>query len=228
MNDLPPPRSRRSRAVAAAALALLALLALFPRAAGALHLLDEPLSLERPSPDRAALHASTPADPSLDFDLLGKPPPVARQDDASMKLRRRMLSLHQGVGLGLAALELGTTVVGQLNYSDRFGSNPPSTARYQATHAALAYGTLGVFAVNGIVALLAPRPKERTYAMDRVMVHRIAMGLATAGMIAQGALGVYTHQREGYLDQQRLARAHLAVGYATFAAFGVGVGVLVF
>lgn len=208
----------------------LALLALSPRSAEALHLLDEPLSLERPSPDRAALHASKPpvADPSLDFDLLGKPPPVARQDDASMKLRRRMLSLHQGVGLGLAALELGTTVVGQLNYSDRFGSDPPATARYQATHAALAYGTLGVFAVNGIVALLAPRPKERTYAMDRIMVHRIAMALATAGMIAQGALGVYTHQREGYLDQQRLARTHLVVGYATFAAFGVGVGAIVF
>jgi hypothetical protein len=227
MKDALPHRSRRSVAAAGAAIAVLAL---SPRPARALRLLDEPLSLEHASLHEAALHAvQKPApDPSLDFDLLGKPPPVATQDDASMKLRRKMLSFHQGLGLGLVALELGTTVVGQLNYSDRFGADPPGTARYQASHAALAYGTLGVFAVNGIVALLAPRPKERTYAMDRVMVHRIGMALATAGMIAQGALGVYTHQREGYLDQQRLARTHLAVGYATFAAFGVAVGALVF
>jgi hypothetical protein len=207
----------------------IALLALSPRPSRALHLLDERLSLEHAASRPPELHASrAPKSGSLDFDLLGQPPPVVQQDDSRMRLRRRMLSAHQGVGLGLVALELGTTVVGQLNYNDRFGSDPPSTARYQNAHAALAYSTLGVFAVNGLIALLAPSPKARTYRMDRVMVHRIGMGLATAGMIAQGVLGAYTREREGRLDQQRLARAHLAVGYATAAAFGVAVGAIVF
>jgi hypothetical protein len=35
-------------------------------------------------------------------------------------------------------------------------------------------------------------------------------------------------RREGYLDQERYATAHLAIGYATFAAVGVAVGALVF
>ncbi|HEY6100038.1 MAG TPA: hypothetical protein VIW03_11445 [Anaeromyxobacter sp.] len=208
----------------------LALAALCPPSARAFPLLDAPLSLDPTLPRASPLLAAAPGPGrSLDFDLLGAPPPVAREDDAGMKLRRRMLSLHQGVGLGLAALELGTTVVGQLNYSDRFGSDPAATARYQRAHAALAYGTLGVFAVNGLIGLLAPRPKPRpAYGLDRVMVHRIGMAAAAAGMLTQGVLGVYTRQREGRLDQAQLARTHLAIGYATFAAFGIAVGALVF
>jgi hypothetical protein len=123
-------------------------------------------------------------------------------------------------------MQLATTVVGQLNYSDRFGG--PSTAQYQLSHAALAYTTLGLFVVNGAIALLAPSPVHRGYGMDRVMVHRIAMFTAAAGMLAQGVLGVYTHQREGYLNQEKIGTAHLAIGYATLAAMATGVGVLVF
>ena len=163
----------------------------------------------------------------MDFDLLGaaKPPPDA-VDPGALRLRRQMLTAHQAIGFGLLATQLATTVAGQLNYSDKFGSSP--TARYQMTHAALAYTDLALFAVNGALALLAPSPVKRSAEMDRVMVHRIAMFTAAAGMLAQGLLGIYTSQREGYLNQERFASAHLAIGYGTLAAMTVGVGALVF
>jgi hypothetical protein len=168
-----------------------------------------------------------PEEPPLDFDLLGEPEPGPKPpDDRRLRLRRRMLTAHQGVGIGLVGLQLATTVVGQLNYSDRFPSGP-DTARYQASHRYLAYSTLAVFAVNGALALFAPSSKAPRR-MDRVMAHRIAMFTAAAGMLTQGILGVATRERVGRLDQERYATAHLVVGYATLAAVGTGVAVLVF
>jgi hypothetical protein len=139
-----------------------------------------------------------------------------------------MLTWHQGIGLGLLGLQLATTTVGQLNYSDRFAGGP-STARYQATHRALAYANLAVFAINGTVALLAPdAAPKKDRGFDRVTQHRWAMLTAAAGMLAQGALGIYTSSREGYENHERLATVHLAIGYATLAAIGWGVGAIVF
>ena len=166
--------------------------------------------------------------PGMDFDLLGAPkPPPPPPDAGALRVRRSMLTAHQAIGFGLVGLQLATTIVGQLNYSDRFHGGP-STARYQLSHAALAYTTLGVFAVNGVIALLAPSPVKKPAQMDRVMVHRIGLFTAAAGMAAQGVLGIYTRQREGYLDQERIATVHLAVGYVTLVAMAVGVGALVF
>jgi hypothetical protein len=164
--------------------------------------------------------------PSLDFDLLGaaKPPPEPA-DSGALRLRRKMLGVHQGIGLGLFGLQLATTAVGQLNYSDRFPAGP-DTGRYRLSHQALAYTTLGVFAVNGAVALLAPSAKTPRR-LDRVMVHRIAMFTAAAGMATQALLGIQTRERVGRLDQERLATIHLAVGYATLAAVLTGVGAIV-
>ncbi len=163
----------------------------------------------------------------LDFDLLGeaKPPPETA-DAGKLRLRRKMLKVHQGLGLGLLGLQLATTVVGQLNYSDRYAGGP-ETNRYRFSHKALAYATLAMFATNGLVALLAPSPGTPKK-LDRVMVHRIALFTAAAGMATQAVLGTYARGRVGHLDQDRFASAHLAVGYTTLAAVLVGVGVLVF
>lgn len=164
---------------------------------------------------------------SLDFDLLGKPkPPPEPANAGALRLRRRMLGIHQGVGLGLLTLQLATTTVGQLNYLDRFAGGP-DTGRYRLTHKALAYTTLGVFVANGTIALLAPSARTPRK-LDRVMVHRVAMFTAAAGMAAQAVLGIATRERTGYLDQDRLATTHLVVGYVTLAAVLAGVGVFVF
>ena len=210
---------------AAPALLPLALLA-GPSAARASPLLEEELSL-RPTP-RLRL-AAAQGDPSLDFDLLGKPKaPVLTIDDAAMKRRRWMLNLHQTAGLGLVALGLATTVVGQLNYLDKYGSNAPVTGRYQLTHAVLAYTTLGVFAVNGTIALLAPSAPRKKEGFDRMTIHKAGMAVAAAGMVAQAVVGIHAREREGRLDQASAARLHLAIGYATLAAFSTAVGALVF
>jgi len=174
-----------------------------------------------PSPDAPT------TEPSLDFDLLGeaKPPPETA-DAGKLRLRRKMLTVHQGIGLGLLGLQLATTVVGQLNYLDQFADGP-QTMQYRLAHKTLAYSTLGVFAVDGLIALLAPSPKTPRK-FDRVMIHRIAMFTAAAGMVTQAILGIYTRGRVGYLDQESYATAHLIVGYVTLAAVLTGAAALVF
>jgi len=204
-------------------------LAAVPRPAAAGMLLDEELRLDLGRPVLLAL-ATTPPDPSLDFDLLGKPKtPEKRIDDAALKRRRTMLDLHQKIGLGLVALQAATTIAGQLNYSDKYGGrSPPVTGRYELSHSVLAYTTLGVFAVDGALALLAPGSQVKKEKWDRTTLHKVGMALAAAGMAAQGVVGIWADRREGYLDQKRLATTHRVIGYATLVAVGVGVGAIVF
>jgi hypothetical protein len=195
--------------------------------AGPLLALAQKPSAEKPAGKAPA--AAPPKAPSLDFDLLGTPAAAPRIDDALLKRRRSMLDLHQKVGLGLVALQLAATVAGQLNYLDKYGgTSPPVTGRYELTHTVLAYSTLGVFAVNGALALLAPGSQVKKKSWDRTTVHKLGMAVATVGMLAQGVLGVYADRREGYLDQERIATTHLLIGYVTFVAVGVAVGALVF
>lgn len=239
-----PPAARVVLAVA-----LLSALGSPAAARAELSLLDRPLRAPGPAPSLAVFptgvlvalasaeesSSEPPAaardgeakSPSLDFDLLGeaKPPPEPAEAGA-LRLRRKMLTVHQGVGLGLLGLQLATTVVGQLNYSDRFAGGP-ETGRYKLSHKYLAYSTLGVFALNGGIALFAPSAKKPRK-LDRVMVHRVAMFTAAGGMVAQAVLGIQTRERVGRLDQDRLATTHLVVGYATLAAVLTGVGALVF
>ncbi len=169
--------------------------------------------------------AASKAD-ALDFNLLGPPPAAPPADEEKLTLRRKMLTWHQGVGLGMFALQLATTIVGQLSYDDKFGGD--NTGKYVQAHAILAYSTLAAFAAAGTLALLAPKPFERQEGFDRVSLHKVAMFTAAAGMLAQGLLGMWTQSREGYLNQQSIARAHLVVGYVTLVAVATGVGALVF
>ena len=146
--------------------------------------------------------------PTLNFDLLGEEKPGLRVDEAALRRRRTMLTLHQGVGLGMFAIALANTIVGQLNYSDRFPSGP-STGKYELAHQITAYATVGAFAVTGLLAVFAPNPIPKTGGFDRVTLHKIAMAAAAAGMAAQVVLGIWTAGREGYLKQPDFAAAHL-------------------
>jgi hypothetical protein len=173
--------------------------------------------------------ASRPPDskPDLGFDLLGEAPAPPPIDDRLLTERRAMLKVHQGVGLALLTLELATTLLGQLNYQDRFAGG--QTNRFKQIHAGLAYATFTLFATNAAIALVAPKPlgAERTR-FDRIALHRVSMLVAGAGMIAQVVLGVITSQHVGLANQRTLAQVHLGVGYGTLAAMAVGVGALVF
>jgi hypothetical protein len=176
---------------------------------------------------RVALADPPPPGP-MDFDLLGDAPKTQLPpEDGSQRTRRRMLTWHQGIGIGLMGLQLATTVVGQLNYNDKFGVD--NTGKYTETHAILAYSNLAAFAVTGALALFAPRAKgPKPQGAGRVTIHRVGMAVATAGMVAQVLLGIQTARREGYLDKEDYGRAHLVVGYTTLAAMSVAVGALVF
>ena len=221
-------RPRMSLVVLPAVLAL----AVAPRPARALRLLDQELSLEldgsEPAPLLVALAAAPPPG-DLDFDLLGKPkpPPPTTEEDKRMKKRRTYLDWHQKIGLAMFGLETATVVVGQLNYSDKFGT--ANTGKYVLPHQVLAYTTFAAFATAGTLALLAPRPKDKPdRGWDRVRVHKIFMALSTLGMLAQAYYGIQTRNREGYLNQQQIAKTHLIIGYGTLAATGVAVGAIVF
>jgi hypothetical protein len=191
-----------------------------------------------PSPSEEVPPAAPPApvptadgSPDLDFNLLGpgepagKPAPV---DEAKVKLRRKMLTYHPLLGIGLLVCETATVVLGQLNYNDRFGGGP-SSGRYQFPHKVLAWSTEGLFLGTGALALFAPDPMGKTHeGFDRVLLHKIAMIIAGTGMVTELGLGIYTASREGYLNQASLARTHLAIGYITLAATYLGVGTIVF
>jgi hypothetical protein len=165
--------------------------------------------------------------PGLDFDLLGEAPPPAPSDAGRMRTRRLMLKTHQAMGLGLLAVQLGTTTVGQLNYGDKFG-NGGNTNRYSTLHSDLAWMNAGLFAVAGGLALFAPSPPGGKQAgFDRVTLHKLSMFVAAAGMAAQAGLGVYTASREGFQNQQSYGKVHLALGYATMAALLTGVAAIV-
>lgn len=180
---------------------------------------DAPKSDKRPSKSGQA--------GSLDFDLLGTAAaPATQVDSGRLRLRRTMLTAHQGMGLALVGLQLATTVVGQLNYSDKFGAN---TEKYKQPHAVLAYADLGVFAGTGLLALLAPKPiQEDREGFDRISLHKVAMFTAATGMATQAVLGIVTTSREGYLNQKSIGTAHLVIGYVTLAAIVTGVSAIVF
>ena len=163
-----------------------------------------------------------------DIDLLGPPKAVKPIDEDAVRRRRTMLQLHQGVGLGMFALELANTVVGQLNYSDKFAAGP-NTGKYLLAHQITAYSTLVAFAGTGLLAVFAPTPIPRKpEGFDRLSLHKLSMGVATLGMASEAVLGIWAHGREGYLNQPDLAAAHLVIGYVTLAAVSLGVGAIVF
>ena len=171
---------------------------------------------------------------SEDVDLLPKPAApdpqaVARQQELERQLqsRRKMLQLHQ-VGGMLTLASLGATVIfGQLNYNDKYGGGG-DTGQWYNWHKYTALTAAAVFAATGALAVFAPSPLEKPSRLDTAMLHKISMGVATAGMVTQIALGFVTASKSGSTSQRDLALAHQIVGYTTFAATAVGFGVLTF
>src|SRR5215475_3886775 len=76
-----------------------------------------PLKLALAPPDQAGAD-----DPDLDFDTstLTAPKQAVSAQDSELSLRRGMLVGHQALGVGLLGVDLAATVVGQLNYNDKF------------------------------------------------------------------------------------------------------------
>ena len=187
------------------------------------------LGIEGSSPEVAAA-----ADPSggFDFNLLPaaseQPAPVDAKLEKAIKTRRSMLELHQGFGIATVVLMAATVVVGQLNYSDRFGGGS-GTGRFELLHDSLASVTTLTFATAGLLALLAPVPLKKTSeGIDTITIHKWSMLGASLGMATEIALGILTASREGFANQPSLATTHLVIGYATAGFLGTGVAALFF
>jgi hypothetical protein len=178
----------------------------------------------------AAAQQKTPDD----FELL---PPEKKVDAATrareeqiqreLSRRRTLLQLHTGLGFATIASLGATAVLGQLNYNDKYGGGG-DTGKYRQAHRISAYSAAGIFAVTGLLAILAPSPFDKPLRLDSATLHKASMAVATAGMAAQIVLGILTSGKEGTLAQRDYALAHQIVGYTTLAATTTGFLVLVF
>ena len=175
-----------------------------------------------------------PAPAPGDVDLLPtpaapNPAQAARQEQLEHELqtRRKMLQLHQLGGM-LTLASLGATVIfGELNYLDKYGGGG-DTGRWYEWHRWTAFTAAAIFAGTGALAIFAPSPLPKPKRLDTVMLHRIAMGVATVGMVTQIVLGFVTASKGGSISQRDFALAHEIVGFTTFGATAVGFGVLTF
>ena len=193
---------------------------------------DEPLRLAAQQQGQPEGTAEQPQ--GQDFDLLApqKPPDEAaraRDQQLMQQLgrRRTMLQLHQLGGYATLATMTVTVVLGQINYLDKYGGGG-DTGRWITPHAIAAFTAAGVFAATGVLAVLAPSPLEKPLRLDTVTLHKIAMAVATAGLVAQVVLGPITASKEGQLSQRDFALAHQIVGYTTLVATYTGFLVLTF
>ena len=204
-----------------------------------------PAAATPPAPATPPPPAATPSAPAAtpppaapkaadDFDLLAPEKPVDPAQRAlelklqgDLNLRRTMLQLHQIGGFATIATLGATVIVGQLNYSDKYGGGG-DTGKYHTTHQVLAYSSAGIFAATGLLALFAPSPFDKPLRLDTATLHKVSMGVATAGMVAEVVLGIITSRKEGQLSQRDLALTHQIIGYTTLAATTTGFAILFF
>lgn len=178
---------------------------------------------------------------SFDFDLMAAPtapadskvlslPPLATQK--AVAKRRTMLKTHQVLGLTTLGLMATTVILGQLNYSDLYGRNGGKTGNYLLPHQIGAYATTGAFVATASFSLFAPNPYARKrQGIDTAILHKTAVGVATAGMVTQIVLGFITARSadSGNADHlAKWAKAHQAVGYTTFGALATAATVWIF
>jgi hypothetical protein len=179
------------------------------------------------APRAPAASAAQPGDPALDFELLEPAAPAPAVDlalERAVSRRRTMLSLHQGLGLGMAGGLVATTVVGQLNFNDRYRGGG-ADGSWKTLHRGLAVGTSALFATVAVMGVLAPEPYPKPLRFDTVLMHKIFMSLAAAGMVTQVVLGLITASsaQEGQVSQVRFATAHQVAGYSTLGFTTAGV-----
>jgi len=184
-----------------------------------------------PTPLVLAQRQKTPRD---DFDLLPKPAApdaaaLARQRELERQLakRRTMLQYHQMGGYLTVATLTATVVLGQLDYSDKYGGGG-DVGTYHTWHRWVAASSAAIFAGTAALAVFAPAPIEKPARLDSGMVHKVAMTVAAAGMATQIVLGIVTASKEGQNAQRDYAMAHQIIGYTTLAATLTGFTVLAF
>ena len=145
---------------------------------------------------------------------LGLAPSSRRKE---LQLRRKMLGLHQTLGLVTWGVFTAQMVTGQLlvnDYSDR-------TARL---HRPLGYTTFGLYLGTATLSLGAPPARRYDTGYSTVRLHRWLALVHFSGMMAQPWLGRWVANASGDYDRRRTI--HQAVGYVTYAAFTTAMGTI--
>lgn len=175
-----------------------------------------------------------PAAADDDFDLLAPAPTLdaearakAEETTRALERRRWMLQMHQVAGFVNLAAMTTAVVLGQLNFSDKYGGGG-DTGKFITPHAIAAYTSAAIFTGTGLLALFAPSPIDKPARLDSATLHKTAMAIATAGMIGEVVLGIITASQEGKLSQRDLALVHQINGYVTLGATATGFTVLFF
>jgi hypothetical protein len=138
-----------------------------------------------------------------------------------------MLQYHQIGGYLTVASLTATVVLGQLDYSDKYGGGG-DVGTYHTWHGWVAASSAAIFAGTAALAILAPAPIEKPARLDTSTLHKISMAVASAGMVTQIVLGIVTASKEGQNAQRDFAMAHQIIGYTTLAATLTGFTVLAF
>jgi hypothetical protein len=185
------------------------------------------LALPGPVPSTAPAPAQSDKPAGLDFqffepDAAGAPGADSAAKSATIsdlsKIRRHRLETHQFLGLTTWAFMAAGCIIGQLNYNDLYGGGS-GRGSYMMPHRLLVYSTAGLFTATGIYALLAPQPYKKPLKFDTGLVHRIAAIGATAGMVAEVALGFITARTADSGNPsgiKSMAKVHDAIGWTTF------------
>lgn len=202
---------------------------------------ETPVATQPAAADAAPAPSPPAAAASMDFDLFAdqpKPDPAQAAAQAAkaaavekqIGVRRKMLIAHQAIGFTTLAVMAAAVAVGQVNYVARYGSlnDGLDYDRYQSAHLGLTITSTALFTTLGILGVAAPNPYPKPLKADAALVHKVAMILATAGMVTQMILGPITASYEGKLEQRQLAVGHVVTGYATWGFMAAGVLAYVF
>ncbi len=187
-----------------------------------------PEALPPSAPPLITKLAPAPVSSSDDFDLLAPAPVFDKAQLAQAHLleeqlatRRTMLGVHQIAGFVNLAGVATAVVLGQLNYNDKYAGGG-DTEKYITAHKVAAYGSAGIFAATGLLALLAPSPIDQPTRLSTATVHKTCMAVATAGMVAEVVLGIVAASKNGSLSQRDFALGHQIIGYTTAVATAGG------
>jgi len=169
-------------------------------------------------------------DPAVAAAAAAKEAARVAQIEKTGKVRRAMLVTHQALGFTTLAVMAATLAVGQVNYQARYNGfhNGNDYDRFAPAHLGLGISSTLLFATLGALGWAAPNPYPKPVRLDTAMIHKVAMSLATAGMVTQLILGPLTTWKEGSLQQRDMALGHLIVGYATWGFMATGVIAYVF
>lgn len=183
---------------------------------------------------------------SVDVEAKGPVAPQPSKDDYVLQLRKRakIAKVHRTLGIATWAAMAITVITGTIQYRNLYGGgelaktpcvqgnawpNQNQCSGRELIHGIPGFVTAGLYFTTMGLAWAMPDPDKASEGNSKfaktVRTHKILRWVHLTGMVAQIALGVVMSnpklaltRTDDYDKLQALSRAHLGLGYATFAA----------